>query len=407
MISITRSSLRGITSWTYVLPALVLLGWNFAGTAFAEGLAPGTVTAWGRVAEVSSTLGTIRLDVENAPVEGRLALPVPFPNITSASIKRGARAEFLHWSFNADATRVEVELPANVQGRQPVKVDLETAEKTQQFPDGRIVFSALDASVDGTAAKLETHPGNHRIGFWTRTEDSVWWSYKPTRWGRYDVECAFSGDGGAGTELEFEVAGQKLTAQRPATGSWYRYTTLPVGRFYLAKSDPFQVRVRGLKKTGAAVMNLKSVTLRPAPEGDPILQDAAGLLTLHARDAITHSVLMRYEPQTNKLCLGYWANAADRAQWVFQVREPGEYQVELWQGCGKGHGGSEVEVLTGETSLRLVVEETGHFQNFIPRKLGVVRLEAGERDLWVKPVRKQGGAVMDIQKIVLTPAKAR
>ena len=36
-------------------------------------------------------------------------------------------------------------------------------------------------------------------------------------------------------------------------------------------------------------MNVKGVTLRPAPEGKRIVQEDSGLITLHASNAITHS----------------------------------------------------------------------------------------------------------------------
>jgi hypothetical protein len=35
---------------------------------------------------------------------------------------------------------------------------------------------------------------------------------------------------------------ESFIVQRPSTGSWYRYRTIPIGRLYLAKSDPFTVR---------------------------------------------------------------------------------------------------------------------------------------------------------------------
>ena len=150
-------------------------------------------------------------------------------------------------------------------------------------------------------------------------------------------------------------------------------------------------------------MNLKAITLRPAPEGNPIVQNSTGLITLHSRDAITHSVLMRYEPQTNKNCLGYWANVKDQAQWKFRVEQPGTYEVEVWQGCGKGQGGSDVNMESAGTRLSFAVEDTGHFQNFKPRKIGTIRLARGDQDLWIRPSRKQAGAVMDIHKILLIP----
>jgi len=363
--------------------------------------------AWGKIVFATNSTGQIQAEARGWPADGKLSLPTAFPNITAARLLDGRQRVPLKWVFNADASQLHVELPAKPPATLPATILLETAEGSQQFADGRIVFSALDAKVHGTRARLESHPGNHRIGFWTDTGESVSWNYKPTRWGMYSLEVAFSADGGADTELLFEIAGQNFTVIRPATGSWYRYQTLGLGSIYLAKPEPFIVRVSCRKMTGAAVMNLKAVTLHPAPEGKPIFQDASGEISLHARDAITHSVMMRYEPATNKNCLGYWTNPKDWAEWEFAVTKPGMFDVEVWQGCGKGHGGSDVAVEVAGKSFAFVVEDTGHFQNFVPRRLGRVELaKAGTYDLAVKPRRKQAGAVMDIRQVRLVPVKA-
>src|SRR5436190_3187729 len=370
-------------------------------------VANATQLTWGRIIPAASSTGTIQLEVRTGPADGKLPLPTPFPNITAAHLLDGLKREPLKWEFNNDATRLHLELPAHAPSALPVTIALETGEKTDQFTDGRIVFSALDAKVQGNKAKLESHPGNHRIGFWTDPADSVSWEFKPTRWGMYDLELAFSADGGDGTELQIELAGQTFRVMRPSTGSWYRYQTLPIGRFYLARAEPFTLRASCVALKGGAVMNLKAVTLRPAPEGKPITQEPSGALTLLARDATTHSVMLRYEPATNKNCLGYWVNPNDWADWEFTITEPATFEIELWQGCGKGQGGSDAAVEVGGRTFEFVVEETGHFQNFVPRRLGLVNLlESGTHSLAIRAKRKQAGAVMDVQKVRLVPAAA-
>ncbi|MHB8522649.1 MAG: GDSL-type esterase/lipase family protein [Limisphaerales bacterium] len=400
----------------YPRPAMVFLALAIAAAALHQDCAvcaqtpPADKTApaafaqpdWGRITPRTNATGVIELEIRSWPVDGKLSLPTPFANITAARLLDGRRLEPLKWVFNPDATLLHLELPSAPPAHLPAIVLLETAGNTAQFADGRIVFSALDARVQGAHAKLESHPGNHRIGFWTDAADSVSWQFKPTRWGHYDLELTFSADGGDGTELQFEIAGRTFTVTRPSTGSWYRYATLPIGRFYLAKSEPFTLRASCTKLTGAAAMNLKAITLRPAPEGQPITQDASGAITLAARDAITHSVMMRYEPATNKNCLGYWVNPNDSAEWTFTVTQPGAFEVELWQGCGKGQGGSEVVVELAGQKLPFAVEETGHFQIFLPRRLGRVQLPApGTYSLAVRPQRKQAAAVMDLRQVRL------
>ncbi len=358
--------------------------------------------SWGIITTQTNGTGLVELEVRSWPASGSIELPTPFPEITGARLMQGMESKPLRWVFNKDATKLELEVPVQPPAVMPGRIVLETTPASGQFSDGRITFSAADAKVAGTKTKLESHPGNQRIGFWTDAADFVSWDYKPTRWGMYEVELAFSGAGGEGTELEVEFAGRKVSAKRPSTGSWYRYATLPMGRVYLENEKPFTLTVRCLDKKGSAVANLKAVTLRPAPEGVPIVQGADGIITLMASNGITHSVKMRYEPATNKNCMGYWTIPNDRAEWRFEVSRPGRFEVEFWQGC-KG-GGSEVAVDAGGKRLTFVVEDTGHFQNFKPRKLGVVEFgRAGGHALMVQPLSKQGVAVMDIRQIRLLP----
>ena len=58
----------------------------------------------------------------------------------------------------------------------------------------------------------------------------------------------------------------------------------------------------------------------------------------------------------------------------------------------------------GTEELRFHVEETGHFQNFVPRYVG--QMKFGRPDqfrLAVKPIKKVAGAVMDLRRIRLIP----
>jgi lysophospholipase L1-like esterase len=130
---------------------------------------------------------------------------------------------------------------------------------------------------------------------------------------------------------------------------------------------------------------------------------ASALITLHASNAVVHGTMLRYEPQTNKNCLGYWTKAEDWAEWTFDVPRAGSFEIEVWQGCGKGQGGSDVAVDVGGKRFKFVVEDTGHFQNFTPRRLGRVELPEGKHTLAVKPQRKQAAAVMDLRRVRLWP----
>jgi hypothetical protein len=129
-----------------------------------------------------------------------------------------------------------------------------------------------------------------------------------------------------------------------------------------------------------------------------------GELVAHARDATCHGEKLQYEPQSQKNTLGYWVNASDWADWRLQVGKPGRYEVLVWQGCGAGQGGSEISITVVNQSLNMTIEETGHFQNFIQRKMGEVTFdEAGQYTLELRAVKKAKDAVGDIRQILLRP----
>jgi arylsulfatase A-like enzyme len=152
------------------------------------------------------------------------------------------------------------------------------------------------------------------------------------------------------------------------------------------------------KEVGARMM-------KPNPDYVPNPQAANGMITLPARTADVHGLQLRYEPMPHKNTLGFWTRREDWASWDFQVTKPGSFKVEMLQGCGKGSGGSEVEFSVAGQTLKVVVEDTGHFQNFKARPVGTVKLEAsGRYTLSVKPRTKPGVAVMDLRSITLKPA---
>jgi hypothetical protein len=93
-------------------------------------------------------------------------------------------------------------------------------------------------------------------------------------------------------------------------------------------------------------------------------------------------------------------------RWEFNVTKPGTYAVEILQGCGKGSGGSTVDFSAGDQKLAVTVQDTGHFQSFVPRDIGKLKFDkAGTYTLSVKPTKKAGAAVMDLRQVTLKPEK--
>jgi arylsulfatase A-like enzyme len=136
----------------------------------------------------------------------------------------------------------------------------------------------------------------------------------------------------------------------------------------------------------------------------PIPQSADGTVLLPAHEATIHGSTVRYEPAAHKNTIGYWTRKDDWVSWEFALAKPGSFAVEVLQGCGKGSGGAEVEVSVGAAKLSFVVEDTGHFQNFVPRTIGSLALTTkGPHMLTVKPKTKPGVAVMDLRRVTLRP----
>ncbi|MFM7556485.1 MAG: sulfatase/phosphatase domain-containing protein, partial [Verrucomicrobiota bacterium] len=134
---------------------------------------------------------------------------------------------------------------------------------------------------------------------------------------------------------------------------------------------------------------------------DPSRAGVHSLVFLEARDASVSGEKLLYEKPAHKDTLGYWVNPADTASWTFAAPRAGRYRVTVLQGCGRGQGGSVVALECGDSRLEFTVEETGHFQRFVPREVGLLTLSAGRNTLRVQPVRKAQAAVMDLRRVML------
>jgi hypothetical protein len=361
-------------------------------------------TDWGSItAQEPTDNGIFSAVVSQPTTTGKLSMPRPFPNIVRCFTSTNGTTTTIPFEFNADATSLTLQPPA---GLAVEKMELQTSEKTEQFADGRIILNALDARVNGSGAKLEQHAGNYRIGFWTSTDDTVSWDYNASRWGMYSVLLTYSAAAPNGSEIEINWGETKVTGALVSTGSWYRYNTLEIGKIYIEKAGKQTLTVKCTKKVGGAIMNLKAVCLVPACEGKPPVQAEDGSVLLHGRDATVHGTTLRYEPDPKKITLGFWVKQSDAATWQFEIKQPGTFALEVMQGCGKGAGGSDMQVQVAETSFEFVVEDTGHFQNFKPRQLGLVKIEKpGIYTAKVQPKKIAKNAAMDLQQMQLIPQK--
>lgn len=155
------------------------------------------------------------------------------------------------------------------------------------------------------------------------------------------------------------------------------------------------------RKEVSAQMPRANPNYRPHPPA------ANGEIVLPARNAQVTGTQLRYEPLPHKNTLGYWTDPNDQAIWQLTVTQPGNYSVEVLQGCGTGQGGSEVAIKVADQSMTFTVTDTGGFQKFVARTVGTVKFaKAGRYTLTVAPQKKAKAAVMDLRQIVLRPVKS-
>lgn len=131
---------------------------------------------------------------------------------------------------------------------------------------------------------------------------------------------------------------------------------------------------------------------------------AEGVIVLSAKDAIVHGGdKLQFEPLTHKNTIGYWVNPREYAQWSYKLDQPGQFHVEIMQGCG-GHAGSDVELNFPDGVIPFVVAETGHFQNFVWRRIGQITLSTlGIQTMSLRCKQLAKGAVMDMRQVRLVP----
>lgn len=193
----------------------------------------------------------------------------------------------------------------------------------------------------------------------------------------------------------------------------------PIGTVYLV-NDPaktplgFQPNLndwtvsKPKSSAGGPDVIMVEVKGKPRVAGDPVVVEPAedGAFTLAAHLAVCHGKLLRYEPQSHKNTVGYWADENDWCEWRFKAAKPGSFKVILLQGCGKGQGGSAVKIAVAGQTLDYTVEDTGHFQNFVERTAGTIRIEKpGDYALELRATKKAKGAVMDVRQARLVPGE--
>ena len=242
-------------------------------------------------------------------------------------------------------------------------------------------------------------PQDHSHSNQAHWESYVWEKFNPKRTGDYQVRLTYTLRR-ASLGMQFRIG--DLVAKKPLKNSGTP-RKIYLGDVQITQTGPMPFSMITAPSEDGG-FRLLEVALIPKPSAPTPAPAADGSLVLEAKHATTWSELMRYEPQTHKNCLGYWTSVEDFADWSLPPLPAGKYEVTVHYGCGKGQGGSQLELRLGKQALPWKTEDTGGFQSWKPLSVGQLHIEpAATPVLSLQPRSKAAGAIVDIQKIVLTP----
>jgi hypothetical protein len=170
----------------------------------------------------------------------------------------------------ADAAKADTPQPQQKSAHEPKRI--------KQGKDGSVVLQARDVVVHGKTVRYE--PDKNTIGYWTKAEDWVSWELEITQPGTFTVEMfEASGRGSGGSHYTVEIvdsnpkrergSDQKLTDQVPDTDSFRNFRTRKIGEVKIERPGNYTLSVRVVDKPGLAVMDLRTITLKPPPVEKP------------------------------------------------------------------------------------------------------------------------------------------
>jgi alpha-L-fucosidase len=227
--------------------------------------------AWGRA---TMKPGKLYLHVFEWPGNGNLVVPAMIQLKGGASLLADSSKVF-QVSGGGGTTTIAVPGgrapdPADTVVVLPVEGKIVVGSQTiRQGPDGTLKLLAVDADVQGQKARIEKKGDNpYNVGYWTNKDDRAVWQAAIDKPGRYAVEVEYSLDKRAeGSEyvIEFGAADKSVHVKPEVTGTWMDFRTAKVGDVDLP-AGPLTVTVRGDKKPGQAVLDLRGVTLKPIRE---------------------------------------------------------------------------------------------------------------------------------------------
>jgi alpha-L-fucosidase len=133
-----------------------------------------------------------------------------------------------------------------------------------QGQDGTITLGAAEAEIAGSTAKVEAGGLNANIGYWTNVHDSVQWLVAVEKPGTFQAEVVQACADQGGSTYTLKAGEKSVRGTVEPTGDWKSYKTVSLGTIEIPQAGKVTVEVKPVKKAGSAIMNLRSVVLKPA-----------------------------------------------------------------------------------------------------------------------------------------------
>ena len=126
-----------------------------------------------------------------------------------------------------------------------------------------ITLTASTGTPHGKNLRYEPETYKNVIGYWTEVEDWVDWDLTVPNDGTYEIEvqCGCGANNG-GSVVRLEVVGESLQWSVRDTGHFQNMIIENIGSMTL-KAGNYRLAVRPQSKKGAAVMDIRTVVLRP------------------------------------------------------------------------------------------------------------------------------------------------
>jgi hypothetical protein len=133
-------------------------------------------------------------------------------------------------------------------------------------------------------------------------------------------------------------------------------------------------------------------------------QSADETIALKAAEAEIHGSTAKVEERGSEPNVGYWTDAHDFVQWTVNVTHPHKFAVKLTYACNPGSEGSDYEIVADDQTLSGTVAATKSWDDFVTVTVGSLNLtKTGPVKIIVRPLKKPGEAVMNLQSIALVP----